>query len=560
MSVEAGLSLQPDAARYTLPAFLDDVAARHGQRVALVFENRSLTFVALRGRVRSLARALIAKGVGRGTHVALLVSNRPEWVVSAFAVALAGGVVVPVSTFATAEERTHVLRHADAELLILQPSLLKHRYLDDLIACEPEKALPSLRQVIVLDGAEGGVPALRTALTIESWDEAVRAAERVPEPDLDLRARAVTPEDDAMIVYTSGSTAEPKGVLHTQRAAVIQSWRFAEFLGLAPHDTVWTAYPLFWTAGFAMSLGASLAAGATLLLEETFEAEQALATIERHHATAIHAWPHQEKALAEHPAAASRDLRSIAQVNLSSPLAPLAGITEDRWGRSATYGLTETFTLVTAIPATAPAAERRANHGRVLPGCELRIVDPESGALLDANQEGEIAVRGLTLMRGYHKVPRESTFDAEGFFHTGDSGRIDAMGKLHWHGRMTGMIKTGGANVSPVEIENQLRSFPGLRAAVAVGVRHASLGEIVVLCAVAEPGANADNGSVTEADVRAYLRARLAAYKVPKRVLFFAHDEVAFTGTQKIQAAPLREAALARLKAEHCVIEGVAYS
>lgn len=554
------MRLQPDERRYTLPAFLDDVADRHGSRVALRFEGRALTFAELRAASRAAARALVAAGVVKGARVGVLMANRPEWVFAAFGVALAGGVLVPVSTFATAGEREHVLRHGDVSVLLVQASLLKHRYLDDLLGSHGElsasavgsirsPALPFLRAVVALgrDAPTGAV---------ETWDAFLDRGRDVAETLVDACAAQVHPRDEAMIVYTSGSTAEPKGVVHAHEAAVIQSWRFAELFDLSPADVVWTAYPLFWTAGFAMSLGGALAAGATLLLEETFDAPLALATIEEHRATAIHAWPHQEKALADHPSARYRDLRSIRQVNFGSPLAPLAGLTEDRWGRAATYGLTETFTLATATPAATPPAERAGHHGAPLAGTETRIVDPATGAAVGVGEAGEIRVRGHTLMLRYHKLPREAAFDDDGFFRTGDGGFLDAAGRLHWSGRLTGLIKTGGANVSPVEIESALRSCAGLRAALAVGVPHASLGEVVVLCAIAEPGPD----TPSEEAIRSYLRARLASYKVPRRVLFFAPHEVAMTGSQKIQPGPLRDAALARLRAERAVIDGVEYA
>lgn len=557
----AGLvRLQPDETRYTLPSFLDDVASRHGARVALRFEGRSLTFAEVRAASREVARALIAAGAVKGARVGLLMANRPEWVIAAFGVALAGGVLVPISTFATPSERVYVLRHGDVSMLLVQTALLKHRYLDDLLDAEPalqsatagairSPALPFLRGVAALglDEARGAV---------DPWTAWVARGRDVPEALVDACAAEIHPRDPAMIVYTSGSTAEPKGVVHAHDAAVIQSWRFAELLGLTPADVVWTAYPFFWTAGFAMSLGGSFAAGATLVVEETFDAPLALATLEEERVTAIHSWPHQEKALAEQPIARYRDLRSLRQVNFGSPLAPLAGLTEDRWGRAATYGLTETFTVATATPAATPPAERAGHHGAPLPGTEIRIVDPATGAAAAVGEPGEIWVRGRTLMLGYHKRPRQAAFDADGFFHTGDGGFLDEEGRLHWSGRLTGLIKTGGANVSPVEIEAALRAFPGVRTALAVGVPHASLGEIVVLCAIAEPGPDAPS----EEAVRSYLRGRLASYKVPRRVLFFAPNEVAMTGSQKIQPGPLRDAALARLRAERAVIDGVEYA
>ena len=555
-SASAEIALQPDERRYTLPAFLDDVANRHGARVALRFEDTALTFEELRAGARELARALVAMGVVKGARVGLLMANRPEWVIAAFGVTLAGGVLVPVSTFATESEREHVLRHGDTSVLLLQPTLLKHHYLDDLLANHGEiragapgalrcAALPFLRAVVSLGLDEPRGAAL-------PWGAFLERGRDVPEALLDACATEVHPRDEAMIVYTSGSTAEPKGVVHAHEAAVIQSWRFAELFGLTPADVVWTAYPLFWTAGFAMSLGGSLASGATLLLEQTFDAPLALARLEEHRATAVHAWPHQEKALAEHASARYRDLRSLRQVNFGSPLAALAGIADDRWGRAATYGLTETFTLAAATPATRPPAERAGHHGRPLPGTEIRIVDPATGAVAGVGASGEICVRGRTLMLRYHKQPRAAAFDADGFFHTGDSGHLDELGRLHWSGRISGLIKTGGANVSPVEIESTLRPLPGLRAALAVGVPHATLGEIVVLCAIAEPYISGPS----EETIRSYLRERLAAYKVPRRVLFFAPEEVAMTGSQKILSGPLREAALARLRAERAVVDG----
>jgi len=181
----------------------------------------------------------------------------------------------------------------------------------------------------------------------------------------------------------------------------------------------------------------------------------------------------------------------------------------------------------------------------------LSIVDPESGAPLPAGAEGEIAVKGVSLMRGYYKITPEQVFDADGYFHTQDGGSIDSDGALHWTGRLSNLIKTGGANVSPVEIQELLENHPDLRVGIPVGIEHPTLGEAIVLCAVAVEGATPD-----EASVRAWLRERLAAYKVPKRVLFFRAEELAYTGNQKIQIEPLKQAALRRLREERAEIQG----
>ncbi|MCZ6784030.1 MAG: AMP-binding protein, partial [Proteobacteria bacterium] len=378
------LSLQGDARRFTLPRFLEDVVGRHAERPALRFEGRTLRYRDLDREVRQLSRGLAGAGVVKGARVAVQMANRPEWVIAAFAVARVGGVLVPVNTYATSGERDHILRHSDASLLLLQRSLLKHSFLEDLHRDHPDLfagrsgqlrclALPHLRRVFCLglDALCGGV---------QTWDDLLALADDVPDALVDAMADEVTPADDALIIYTSGTTALPKGVLHGQRAPVVQSWRFAEYMDLVPEDRVWTAQPFFWTAGIAMSLGATLAAGACLILEETFDAGSALRTIESEGATAVHAWPHQEKAMAEYPSARERDLSRVRRIEFSSPMAKLVGLEKDEWGTHCAYGLSETFTIASSIPALAPAELRAASSGKPLPGMSIRIVDPETGA------------------------------------------------------------------------------------------------------------------------------------------------------------------------------------
>jgi fatty-acyl-CoA synthase len=553
------LRLQPDPARWTLPRFLEDVRARHGERAALCFEGRTWSYHDLASESREMARGLLGAGVAKGAHVGLLVANRPEWAIGAFAAGMIGAVVVPISTFSTSAERDYILRHADVSILLLQRSLRSRDFLEELFNEHPEledgapgrlfcPALPQLRRIACLgsEWSRGGA---------ESWQALVANGVDVPDSLLDAAIAEVAPADDGVLVYTSGTTAHPKGVLHRQRAPVIQGWRFAELMGLRADDRVFTAQPFFWTAGIAMSLGATLAAGACLLLQETFEPASALELIERERATVITAFPHQEKAMGEHATAAGRDLTSIRLSRFSSPLARLAGIEKDLWGIDASYGLSETFTIVAMLPADTPTEIRRGSSGRALAGNEIIVVDPETGARLEAGSPGEIAVRGATLMRGYYKVEPDHVFDRDGFFRTQDGGSVDADGHLHWTGRLSGLIKTGGANVSPVELERVLAAYPGLRVSAAVGVPHPTLGEVVVLCAVSLAGAPAPD----EAAIQAFVRARLAPYKVPRRILLFAESEFSYTANQKVQLEPLRDAALRRLVAERAEIAGHRY-
>jgi fatty-acyl-CoA synthase len=303
-----------------------------------------------------------------------------------------------------------------------------------------------------------------------------------------------------------------------------------------------------------MSIGPTLAAGGALLLQEVFEPGAALELIEAERATAVHAWPHQHKALGEHPSAAQRDLTGVRKVDFNTPLAKLAGLEKDEFGTNASYGLSETFTIAAMLPADAPADLRSATSGRALPGMRIRIVDPVSGVEQPTGTPGEIAVKGVTLMRGYYKVAPELCVDEDGWFRTQDAGSLDAEGLLHWTGRLSNLIKTGGANVSPLEIDEVVVSHPAVKLGAAVGVPHPTLGEIVVLCVVPAEGAKVD-----EVELRAWLRERLAAYKVPRRVLVFRPDEVTFTANQKVQVQPLRDAARKRLETEGAIVDGHRY-
>jgi fatty-acyl-CoA synthase len=542
----------------TTGRFLAQIAARHGDRRAIHFEGRPIRYRELEREARRLARALIGAGVAKGARVAVHMANRPEWVVSAFAVGMVGGVLVPVNTFASRAEFDYILRHSDTTLLLMQPSLLKHRFLDDLLASHPEvaagepgkircTALPQLRRAACLgiDAGRGGV---------QAWGELLALGDDVSDELLDATVAEVEPSDDAMIIYTSGTTANPKGVLHGQRAGVLQGWRFADVLCLEPEDRIYTTYPFFWTAGIAMSLLPTFAAGACLLLHETFEPGTALDLIESERATAVHAWPHQQSALGEHPTAAERDLSSVRKIDFAAPIARLAGIEKDEYGAGASYGMSETFTLASVLPADTPVALRRANSGRPMPGVDLRIVDPETGEPLAAGSSGEIAVKGVTFMRGYYKLLPEKYLDRDGYFRTQDGGFLDAEGYLHWTGRLGNLIKTGGANVSPLEIENALKRHPGVKVGIPVGIDHPTLGEVIVLCVVPTEAAQPDAEGI-----RSFLRERLAAYKIPRRVLFFRADELVYTGNQKVQVAPLKAAARARLAAEGAEIDGYRY-
>jgi fatty-acyl-CoA synthase len=527
----------------TLGGFLAATSKVHGNRTALVFGDKRWTFEQLYADARRAARACIAIGLGKGSRVAVLMSNRPEWVISTYGAAMIGAVVTPISTLATAEERAYVLRHSDSSVLFCQKSLRSHKYLDDLgdLGSGASGALmlvsfPELRRVVCLES--------EPRPGVESFEEFLARGDAIAEDLLTAVAKQVSPTDDGVIIYTSGTTAMPKGVLHMNRAPVLQSWQWCSQLGLGVNDRVLSPYPFFWTAGFSRVLGGTLAAGATLVMQEIFDVEDTLRLVDKEQVTALPLMSHQDAALAEYSDLSKFDLSSLRFLNRGSALAKVIGLPEDHEDPAAAYGLSETFTIATSLPSNAPAELRLTTHGKALPGMAVRIADAATNEEMPAGEIGEITLKGVTMMRCYYKVDPENCFDTYGFFHTNDAGFLDEGGYLHFSGRTDGLIKTAGANVSPLEVEAAVVASGKVRAAYAVGLPHPTLGSAVVLCVIPR-----EQEVVTEEEIRSDLVQRIAKYKIPRRVEFFSEAEIPFTANEKVKLPELRELLGRRLAA-----------
>jgi fatty-acyl-CoA synthase len=518
----------------TLGGFLEEVTDRFGPNEALVFDDPlrdgttvRWTYHDLLRQARDIGLGLLEQDVEPGEAVGILMGNRPEAVAAIFGAAMAGAVAVPMSTFAPTPELAFMLERASVSVLLTQDRLLDRRFGSDVHTLAPE--LPTLRHVAVIGTS--------------SWARLVGRHE-LPPVALDRRAATVTPDDDALVIFSSGTTSEPKGVLHDHRAPSLQFRVQARLFGRHPATRLWTSLPLFWTAGLNTAMGSTLAAGGCWVMQETFEPGAALALMERERVTEPYSLPHQTGALEEHPAWSTTDLSSLRCVYGKSAFARHPTVDGDTtWNMPVGYGLSETCAFFTGHPSDTPRELLKQSMGPLLPGNELRIVDPGTGAPLDTGADGELAIKGPTLMRRYLGRTPEECFDADGFFHTGDAGFVDEGGYVHFTGRRTEMIKTGGANVSPAELEVQLRACPPVKLSRVIGVADDRLDQIVVACVTLKDGAEA-----TEADVQAFLRERVAAYKVPKRVLFFADGEIPMTGSDtKVRDADLAALVDARL-------------
>ena len=352
----------------TFGTFLDEIAQRYGDREAVVLnvagrDRVSRTYAELRDEARRVAKALVAAGVSRGTRVGVLTSGRPEWISAVFGAAIAGGVAVPFNTFAEPRELDHLLRHSDVAVVITQAAFLDHRYADEIVQlCD----LPAGRRAGQLRTPDVPVPPARRRArrhvdggVVQPWDEFLAEGDVVSDDLIDAIVRETTPSDDGIIIYSSGTTSLPKGVLHLHRAPMLQSWRHGYREGFTPDDRVYSELPLFWTAGFAAVVGATLSRGACLVLHPLFDGDDALRLIEEERATIVQMLPHHDVDVQKAYARGGRDISTIRRDGYRITREPPPA---KRTASQAAYGSSETFTSATALPND--ASRRGPRHAR----------------------------------------------------------------------------------------------------------------------------------------------------------------------------------------------------
>ena len=544
----------------TMAGYLREVTTRYAEREALVMRTSDQlerwTYRMLWERSVEVAQALIACNVGKDTRVGVMMTNRPEYLAALFGIALAGGVSVTLSTFSTAPELEHLLRVSDASILLFERRVAGKDFADMLESLEPaiasveagqlrSRKFPFLRRVVAVGAEEPS----QHSKGIESWSSFLRRGADVDRALVDATAAATTPADVGVLFFSSGSTGLPKGIIHSHRAVTLQWSRWPRVFRVGDDVRCWTANGFFWSGNFTLSIGLPLSTGGAIVLQSVFSPVESLDLLQAERVTMPWASAHQWARLVGAPNYDRVDLSSIRYIDHRSPLAKHPTIATN-WRLPIAFGTTETLAINTAFPPSTPS-DVTAGFGLPLPGNTLRIVDPVSGEVVKRGQRGELAIKGATLMLGYVGKTPEETFDADGFYRTGDGGYVDEQGWLFWEGRLTDIIKTGGANVSPVEIDTVIRTHPAVKVTQTVGLPHETLGEIVVACIVPQDGV-----AIDEATIRAFLKERLASYKVPRRVLFFRENELTMTGSSKVKSAPLRQLAAERLAATPGAADG----
>ncbi len=530
----------------TAGAFVRSLAERFGDREVAVRGDVRLTYAQLERSSAELARGLLAAGVTKGTHVGLLFPGSPDFLIHLFGIGRIGGVAVLLNTFSKARELGATLRIADVAHLHTVDRLLGNDYIERLatavdgLADQPDPEVwsvshPFLRRIRVWGDdvprwAEAGDDALRSARasTPALGEDLLRSAEA-----------SVTPADPVVMIFSSGTTAAPKAVVHAHRTLISHSHNLHQFFEVLDDDVVYAAQPLFWVGGLSHTAISAMHVGARLVFEERFDPGPTLDLIEREGVTQIICWPDLAKSLADHPTFWDRPLK------LRSKMSELLPV-EQRPARpdllAGSLGMSETLGPHLAEVSRSELPEgKRGSFGRSVPGMEHKLVDPDTGDGVGPGEHGEICVRGYSLMLGLHGRDRSEIFDADGWYHTGDGGWYDADGHVYFTGRIGDTIKTKGANVSPREVEVVAVTFPEILHIAVVGISHPERGQDVAAAVVCRPGY-----SIEPHEVTARLTAELSSYKVPKYVAVLAEDEMPWLDSQKIDRRGVAEMLAAR--------------
>lgn len=510
----------------TVPELVKRAAREFGPRTLIAGSQGEATFSEVERRSRALATQLLLRGVGKGSRVGILFPQGPDWIISFVAAARIGALIMPFSTFYKPAEIARALKLSDAETLLIPPTMFG-RAMPDYV----REGIPAL------DGAAAGAifiddaPYLRSVLVLGGeptapWAEGIDLEASTPVTDSVLEAveNEVVPSDLLITLFTSGTTAAPKGVVHSHGSLVRHSKALTDLTMLGIDDVVFAGMPFFWVGGMSTTLLPAFHTGSKVLSQGRFDAKEALDILEGHGATRIIAWPTLRQRLQAEPDFHRYDLSSVRAFPA----------VDGR--RHLSLGMTETsgpHTLAPALENLQPLPEHLyGSFGPPAPFVEHRIADPITGETMPPGEVGEICVRGYSVMQGMYKKEREEVFDRDGWYHTGDRGYFRD-GFLIFEGRSSEMIKSAGSNVSPREVESELEAFAAIESAWVFGFEDPERGEIVVAGILT-------TGAVDPEAIRRTLAKRLSSFKVPREIVILDKEEIPLLATGKADRLAVR--------------------
>jgi len=522
----------------TIPAMEDWLVENYQHHARCLGSDGIASFDAIAERSKILARALLACNLTKGCRVGMLMPNGPEFLATLTAIVRAGGHAVMLSTLARPAELAHMVRHSDIDTLLMVPGYLGRDYLSEV-----ELALPSL------SSSNGATPLhLEEAPFLRSiwvmgpsspvWargdsENLAALSQGVTDAFLALVQREIVPADPALMIYSSGVTAEPKAIVHSNGNLARQAWRMSRYMNYAPGDRLMTTMPFFWVGGLCTSAYAANLRGAAIVCPERPSVEGMRDAVDQHGVTHAALWPAQLNALVSSPGFG--DVRQRLKPTSSQQLSLFGLASADHTPNA--LGMTETLGCHTMelFPGTLPEGHG-GSFGRAVPGYEHRIIDPDTGQPVADGHTGEIHVRGGSLMQGFHRRERSDVFDKDGFYNTGDLGCMGPDGHIYFKGRAGDVVKVSGANVSLSEVEFALMQLPGVGEAVVLNMPTEDASDALLAAVVPVSGATLDIECLRED-----LRARVASYKVPRKFMIIDGAGIPRTASAKVRRAELRE-------------------
>ena len=552
----------PADLKMTIGNLLDSQADRYGDLDALVHVDWDLryTWSQFRDECESVARGLMALGINKGDHVALWATNYPEWVIAQFATAQIGAVLVTVNPAYRTHELEYLLRQSDAAALMLIGNFRSSDYVGMLQEVAPELAksppgqlrsdkFPVLRNVIYIPPYDGTSTAPPSGMF--SWHDLRALGGEITPEALSQRQADCHPDDVICIMYTSGTTGNPKGVMLTHHNLVANATYTKEGLQFTEEDRLCIPVPFYHCFGSVLgTLCCATAAAAMVVPSEYFEPEKALVAVEKERCTAIHGVPTMFIAELEHPSFDRFDLGSLRTGIMAGSPCPIEVMHQviDRMGcteMTVGYGLTEAAPIITLTRSDDNIERRVSTVGTAVPYVEVKIVDPDTGEEVPVGEQGELCSRSFMNMKGYYEMPEatEAAIDADAWLHTGDLATVDADGYFKITGRSKDMIIRGGENVYPREIEEFLYTNPKVADVQVIGIPDQRFGEEIMAWVLLRAGQEA-----TEEEIRDYCRGRIAHYKVPRYVKFVSEFPMTVTG--KIQKYVMRDISIQELQLE----------
>ena len=484
---------------------------RFGDREALVDGDRRWSFSEVVKAVESAARSFIALGLQHGDRLAIWAPNSAEWIFSALGAQIVGGVLVPINTRFKGSEAAYVLNHSGAKFLLCDNKFLGQNYAQELR--DSRIALPSLEHVIDFSGA--------TDAQCTPWQDFLAQGHSVPLAEVHERERKIMPSDLCDIIFTSGTTGKPKGVMsrHDQTIRVFTEW--SSIVGLSESDRYLIVNPFFHTFGYKAGFLACLLSGATMIPVPMFDVPTVLKIVNQEKITALPGPPTLYLSILNHPERNNFDLSSLRLAVTGSAAVPVEMIRRMRQELTFTviltaYGLTESTGTITMCRADDDPFTISTTSGRAISDVEVRVVD-QNNAEVARGTAGEIICRGYNVMPGYFENPEATAqaIDTDGFLHTGDIGIMDANGYLAITDRIKDMFIVGGFNAYPAEIENTLLTHPSIAQVAVVGQPDDRLGEVGHAFVVLRT-----EQTVSEQELIEWSRQCMANYKVPRHITF----------------------------------------